>query len=118
MPVAFTWKVLKAIRKQSYIKNHLQSLVKWIRHKPSTSRPSCGMQGQFPGAGAACLGQPTALLGPPHHGEQQSQVLPMLGISLLLDLKHTCRPGVAEVALTSPAAAAIAYLPLCALLLQ
>lgn len=76
------------------------------------------MQGQFPGAGAACLAQPTALLGPPHHGEQQSQVLPMSGISLLLDLKHTCRPGVAEVALTSPAAAVIAYLPHCALLLQ
>lgn len=44
----------------------------------------------------------------------------MSEVSLLLDLKHTCRPGVAEVALMGPAAAAIADLSLrvMALLLQ
>lgn len=35
--VAFPWEALEAIRKQSYLKAHSQSLVKWIQQMPSIS---------------------------------------------------------------------------------
>lgn len=80
MPVAFTWKVLEAIRKQSYIKNRLESSqmdpvqAQHILSPLWHARPVLW-------AGAAGLGQPTALLALPIMDSSQASALHVRSLS-------------------------------------